>query len=117
MSEVHSFTQKIAILIKKRLCFDTYKSVPVNSFLMKKIFRNSDNFYSYTEINTCIQFHKNAWSTFNKSIQAELVFVILMIRWYKVIEKDAMGSKNIHRGFSDPNMFAAMVRSFQIIGV
>ncbi|KAH3866826.1 hypothetical protein DPMN_029949 [Dreissena polymorpha] len=27
--------------------------------------------------------------------------------FYKVIEKDAMGNKVVHRGFSDPNLFAA----------
>ena len=30
-------------------------------------------------------------------------------RWYKVDEKDAMGQKNVHRGFSDPNLFVAQV--------
>jgi len=34
---------------------------------------------------------------------------VTCFRLYRVLEKDAMGQKNIHRGFSDPNMFAAQV--------
>ncbi|KAL4240644.1 hypothetical protein ACF0H5_001435 [Mactra antiquata] len=35
-------------------------------------------------------------------------------RYYKVEEKDAMGQKNVKRGFSDPNLFAAQTTSAHI---
>ena len=37
-------------------------------------------------------------------------------RWYKVMEKGAMGVQNRHRGFSDPNLFMAMTTQEKIAG-
>lgn len=38
-------------------------------------------------------------------------------RWYKIEDKDAMGQKNVHRGFSDPNLFVAQTTSPHISGL
>ncbi|XP_052820683.1 uncharacterized protein LOC128246493 [Mya arenaria] len=35
-------------------------------------------------------------------------------RMYKIVEKDAMGNKNVHRGFSDSNFFAAQTSNPRI---
>jgi hypothetical protein len=38
-------------------------------------------------------------------------------RWYKVLEKGAMGVQNRHRGFSDPNLFMAMTTREKVAGM
>ncbi|KAH3866832.1 hypothetical protein DPMN_029955, partial [Dreissena polymorpha] len=38
-------------------------------------------------------------------------------RLYHVIEKDAMGNRVVHRGFSDPNLFAAQTSDHKIAGL
>lgn len=37
-------------------------------------------------------------------------------RWYKVLEKGAMGVQNRHRGFSDPSLFMAMTTQEKVAG-
>ncbi len=38
-------------------------------------------------------------------------------RWYKVLEKGAMGVQTRHRGFSDPNLFVAMTKQPSVAGM
>jgi hypothetical protein len=38
-------------------------------------------------------------------------------RWYKVMEKGAMGVQTRHRGFSDPNLFVAMTKQPTVAGI
>ena len=38
-------------------------------------------------------------------------------RWYKVLEKGAMGVQTRHRGFSDPNLFVAMTKQPRVAGI
>ncbi|KAH3869583.1 hypothetical protein DPMN_032752, partial [Dreissena polymorpha] len=38
-------------------------------------------------------------------------------RFYKIVDKDAMGNKVVHRGFSDPNLFAAQTSDHKIAGL
>ena len=38
-------------------------------------------------------------------------------RWYKVMEKGAMGIQTRHRGFSDPNLFVAMTKQPNVAGI
>ena len=38
-------------------------------------------------------------------------------RWYKVLEKGAMGIQARHRGFSDPNLFVAMTTQPNVAGI
>ena len=38
-------------------------------------------------------------------------------RWYKVLQKGAMGIQTRHRGFSDPNLFVAMTTQPNVAGI